>query len=106
MMPVYNLMHVPADTVNYVVTLEANEVMPAAPKWSGSIRIPQIGDKINIRTNMLGDAIVESYFVEDGFLGVSCKLLDAPEWHSKRHPAGSKHHNTAMVFGCEIRSIK
>lgn len=73
-------------------------------KWSGTWPIPQIGDKVSINFNQLGEAIVESYFIEHGYFGLATKLIDAPEWHRKQHDKNSKHHNTALVFGRELLS--
>lgn len=70
-------------------------------KWSGSYPIPQIGQRVQIKINKLGAGTVESYFVEGGYLGVTVRLDDPPEWKIRQHK-GTKHEGIGMVFGIEI----
>lgn len=95
---VYDLPELPADVV---LMLPENVDNESVTKWSGSYPIPKIGDRVRIGFNELGSGAVESYFVEHGFVGVCVKLDNPPAWKRKQH-AGTKHEDTALVFGKEI----
>lgn len=69
--------------------------------WSGNQSDyeipPAIGERVNVDVNKIGPGVVESYFVEAGFLGVNV-VLDKPiPWNDCKN---------AMSFGCEISRIK
>jgi hypothetical protein len=49
-------------------------------KWSASFPLPQIGDRIQITMNGIGEAEVMGYFKEGGVLGVMAKALLPPKW--------------------------
>lgn len=70
--------------------------------WSGCYPIPQIGDRVAINFNELGTGIVESYFVEHGFCGLTVRLDNPPAWKVRQH-AGTRHEGIAMVFGAELK---
>lgn len=70
--------------------------------WSGKFPIPAIGERVFVNMNGFGAGVVESYFVEHGFLGV-CVVVDvAPAWHVKQ-TKGSKYEGKALVFGAELK---
>lgn len=71
-------------------------------KWSGSYPIPQIGERVITTVNGMGSGVVESYFVEHGYLGVLMVLDNPPTWHVNQHK-GTKHEGIAMVFGAELK---
>lgn len=48
--------------------------------WSGSMPLPEVGDKITITMNSIGPARVMGYFMEGGYLGVMTKALRPPKW--------------------------
>jgi hypothetical protein len=98
----YNLSELPES----VVLLSAeNRDDKNVVKWSGLYPIPQIGDKVYINFNQLGSGVVESYFVEHSYMGLTVKLDNAPEWHRKQ-TKGQKWEGKAMVFGQEINVQK
>ncbi|MDD5510469.1 MAG: hypothetical protein PHI12_06655 [Dehalococcoidales bacterium] len=70
--------------------------------WSGKKPLPKIGDKVTINFNQLGTGIVESYFIEDEWLGVRVRLDNEPEWHKKQNP-GRPY---ALVFGLELDPVE
>jgi hypothetical protein len=74
---------------------------PDALKWSGESDPPAVGSMIAINFNGLGQARVTGYFSEAGWLGVLCKLLDAPDWHKRQN----NYDPTAHVFGAEITNL-
>ena len=67
-------------------------------RWSGKKLPPAIGDRVTINFNGLGPGTVESYFIEDRWLGVKVKLDKQPEWHRKQNPG----RDFALVFGREL----
>lgn len=69
----------------------------ASGMWSAKT-LPAIGDKVNVLINGLGMGTVESYFIENEWLGVTVRLDHQPEWHKKQRP----NNPIAMVFGLEI----
>jgi len=66
--------------------------------WSAKT-LPAIGDKVDVLINGLGMGTVESYFIENEWLGVTVRLDHQPEWHKKQRP----NNPIAMVFGFEIQ---
>jgi len=67
--------------------------------WSGKNPVPPaIGERVTINFNGLGPGTVESYFIEDRWLGVKVKLDKQPEWHRKQNPG----RDFALVFGREL----
>jgi hypothetical protein len=84
-----------------VLRTEENSGDESVIKWSGCYPIPQIGQSVRINFNTLGTGVVESYFVEHGYCGVTVRLDKEPEWKIKQHK-GTKHAGIAMVFGLEI----
>jgi hypothetical protein len=72
-------------------------------KWSGEYPIPQIGDRVITTVNGMGSGVVESYFVEHGYVGVLMVLDKPPAWHVNQHK-GTKHEGIAMVFGSELKT--
>lgn len=75
---------------------------PGAIKWSGGAPPPAIGARIIVTINNCGPAIVTGYFVEHGWLGVLCRLLDAPEWHRRQNHGNPLGH----AFGAEIKAAE
>lgn len=101
----YNLKTLPAwETYDYRPTedkvragkYENLDNYPAA-LWSGDQSgvntPPAIGERVTVTVNKIGPGVVESYFIEAGFLGVNVVLDNPIRWN------GCK---TAMSFGCEI----
>jgi len=68
--------------------------------WSGKGPIPDLGTKVEINFNGLGEGVVHSYFVEHGYIGVRVKLDNQPDWHKNQ---GRPPY--AMVFGIEINIV-
>lgn len=60
---------------------------------------PAIGDRIRITMNSCGPAVVTGYFVQDGWLGVRCTLLDPPAWHQRQNNGVTTN---GHVFGPEF----
>lgn len=67
------------------------------PIWSNPNPPPAIGDRVRVRVNGIGMATVESYFIQEGFLGV-CTTVDAWPKHFDRPEASKICH----AFGAEI----
>ncbi len=70
----------------------------AGLKWSGG-RIPRIGEVVEVKINAIGAAVVESYFIEDNWLGLLVKPSNPPEWYVRQKGADASCH----VFGEEIK---
>jgi hypothetical protein len=66
--------------------------------WRCEHPLPRIGDKVEITVNGLGTGTVENYFIEWGWLGITVKLDNEPDWHKVNCP----DFPYAMVFGTEI----
>jgi hypothetical protein len=73
---------------------------PTEGKWSGKAELPDLGTKIKINFNGLGEGVVHSYFVEHGFIGVRVKLDKQPDWHKNQEQPPY-----ALVFGAEIEVL-
>ena len=71
-------------------------------KWSGELPIPAIGERVTTLVNNMGSGVVESYFIEHGYLGVLMVLDSPPEWHIKQCK-GTRHEGIAGVFGSELK---
>lgn len=71
----------------------------APVKWGGKEPPPAIGAEIVVTINRCGPAVVTGYFVEDGWLGLRCKLHNPPEWFVKQN----KGDPNGRVFGPEFR---
>lgn len=95
----YDLQNLPE---GIVARTEENAKDKSLLKWSGTFPIPQIGDSVSINFSELGTGKVESYFVEHGYVGITVRLDNAPEWH-KKQSKGTEFDGIAMVFGREIQ---
>jgi len=69
--------------------------------WSGNEGIPEIGERVKVKVNDIGEGIVVGYFVECGYLGVKVELDEETraEWHKRQNP----DINYALPFGIEIK---
>ena len=74
---------------------------PGKVRWSNVVSPPKIGQVINVKMNSLGHATTTGYFTQDGWLGVLCKLHDAPDWHRQQNDGDPTGH----VFGAELAII-
>ena len=74
---------------------------PGALHWTGKDAPPAIGTEILVTINSCGLATVTGYFCEGGFLGLMCRLHNAPEWHVKQNKGNPNGH----VFGPEFRAV-
>jgi hypothetical protein len=79
---------------------KALDATPGTMRWSNPEPPPAIGEEIIIKMNNCGPAIVTGYFVEHGWLGVRCTLLDPPEWHRKQNNGDA---TGGHIFGAEFR---
>ncbi len=70
-------------------------------KWGRAAAPPEIGARIFVTINNCGPAVVTGYFVEGGWLGLRCRLLNPPEWHIKQNKGNPLGH----VFGPEYRAL-
>jgi hypothetical protein len=70
-------------------------------KWSGDFPVPAIGQAVHVNFNGLGAGVVESYFTEHGYLGLTVKLAAPPDWHRKQ-TKGHWYAGKALIFGKEI----
>ena len=68
--------------------------------WGNALPPPTIGTRVNVIMNGFGPGVVESYFIEHGFLGVRVRPDVRPEWHIKQN---GPDRNYCLVFGTEIR---
>lgn len=71
----------------------------APVKWGGENPPPPIGAEIVVTMNRIGPATVTGYFVEEGWLGLLCRLHSPPEWLVKQNKGATKAH----IFGPEYR---
>jgi hypothetical protein len=61
-------------------------------KWSAPFPLPNIGDRIQITMNGIGEADVVGFFKEEGFVGVMTRALNPPPYlveqreRAKRQP--------------------
>jgi hypothetical protein len=72
-------------------------------KYSVHPRLPEIGERINIHMNGIGQAIVKGYFHEHDWVGVLAKPLKPPKWYveqNKRYKGVLR--DCAGVFGAEF----
>ena len=67
-------------------------------QWGGKLDPPEIGTKIRVNFNNLGEATVTGFFIEEGYFGVKCKPANPPAWWLKQNPGRTEY----MVFGTEI----
>lgn len=67
--------------------------------WAGAKTPPYKGQRVDVLVNDLGTGIVDSYFIERGWLGVKVLLDNPPQWHRRQNP----DRNYCLVFGTEIR---
>lgn len=72
---------------------------PGVCQWGSDRPPPAIGERIIVRINGCGPAIVTGYFVQEGFLGLRCRLENPPEWHRKQNNGNPNGH----VFGPEFK---
>ncbi|GAB3841096.1 hypothetical protein [Hymenobacter jeollabukensis] len=72
--------------------------LPADLIWSGKQPLPAIGERVYIRMNDFGPAVVNYYFHADGFLGVLCTPEVLPDWFKLQSPGVTKVH----AFGVEL----
>lgn len=70
-----------------------------AIRWAGDVPPPAIGTQIIVTINNCGPAIVTGYFIEDNWLGLLCRLLDAPAWHKRQNKGDPLGH----AFGPEFK---
>ena len=68
------------------------------PVWSNDKAPPAIGDRVRIRVNGIGMATVDSYFEQDGFLGVKTTVDAWPAPFNRNQDAD----HTCHAFGAEI----
>lgn len=71
-------------------------------RWSNATQLPQIGDRVQVTFNKLGDGTIIAFFEEHGFIGVVVKPDQRPDWHVKQN--GDTHPNYT-VFGAEIKFL-
>ena len=69
-------------------------------KWTGKLSIPKVGDKLKVVINGIGEAVVQSYFVECKYLGAIVKPLNPPKWYISQNGKNAVCH----VFGAEVTS--
>lgn len=79
---------------------EPNEVPTDKALWSGKAPPPEVGTKVNVTFNGLGEALITGYVVVDGYLGVMAQLDEhsRPAWHRENNP----ENNPAVLFGREL----
>lgn len=75
---------------------------PPEGKWSGTMPIPSVGQRVKVNMNDFGEGVVVAYFVEHGYVGVEVDLDKQPEWHLKQN--GPDRH--VMVFGIEVKVME
>lgn len=108
----YDLDNLPGNVLNINPTLENIDRYQAVKEsgekilWGNETYVPIIGDTVKIKFNDLGTGLVESYFVEHGWLGVCVKLDKVPEWKRKQQKDDPRRAEVALVFGAEIEKVK
>ena len=89
----------------YVNGLPVNK--GTAPIWGQFRNVemdpPAIGERIKVRINNLGNAVVTMYFIEGGYLGVCVKYDSPPDWLVKQCRNDSP---TGHLFGPEIMPLE
>jgi hypothetical protein len=73
-----------------------------AIRWSNPTHPPKVGQVIAVTINGCGPAIVTGYFTQDGWLGVTNRLIDPPDWFLKQNGGNVTGHS----FGAEIRPLE
>jgi hypothetical protein len=66
--------------------------------WSNTNPPPAIGDRVRIRVNGIGMATVESYFEQEGYLGILTTVDAWPTFFAKQNGEDRSCH----AFGAEI----
>ena len=67
-------------------------------RWSGKGAVPAIGASVHVGLNNIGPGTVESYFAEEGWLGVMVSLKNPPEWYIRQNGADAHAH----IYGSEM----
>ena len=70
--------------------------------WISNKPFPQVGDKINVKVNSIGESVVLKYFVEYGFIGLLVQPIDPPAWYVKQNGADEPCH----VFPAEVEELQ
>ena len=70
-------------------------------KWSNAAPPPAIGERVYVTMNSLGTAVVESYQVLHGWLGLNVRFTNPPDWFVNQNKRNHRD-NTGLVFGAEI----
>ncbi len=99
---VYEIKEFPFATFVGYMTLEERKVVAGFKHTF--VNIPTIGQKVTITMNNLGQGVVDSFFIEHGYVGVIVKLDSEtqPIWHKKQNK-GSRFEGKALVFGAEVK---
>lgn len=89
-----------------------------AMRWSGKGPIPQIGDRVKVTMNRIGEAEVKGYFVSwgggsDWYVGVMALPLKPPAYYTRQTAEAKKNPNNprwmgegiGCFFGTEIKGV-
>jgi len=75
-------------------------------KWSGTMPLPAIGDRVYVRMNSIGWANVSGYAEVEGFLGLMVSPENPPDWYVKQVKAHKAEHEKALKMTEEKRKIE
>ena len=62
----------------------------------------QIGDRVKVTFNGLGDGTVIAFWTNAGYMGLEIQPDQRPEWHIKQNGGA---HPTYLVFGAEVKKL-
>jgi hypothetical protein len=75
-------------------------------KWSAKFPLPKIGDRIFVRMNGIGWAVVKGYFASEDYLGVMTKATKPPAYLRQQHRRNAKDMSKPQWIregiGCEF----
>lgn len=69
--------------------------------WSNDDTPPAVNERIELRINCLGKAVVQGYVVIYGYLGVMVKLEDPPAWFVRQNNGNVP----CVAYGAEIQRL-
>lgn len=94
--------HVVVQTVPaYEFKTERTQVPRRVAIWSNDDAPPAVNERIELRINCLGKAVVQGYVVICGYLGVMVKLKNPPDWFVRQNGGNV----SCVAYGAEIQRL-
>lgn len=89
------------------VALDDQKFVPLGTSFEDD-RIPNVGDRVYVRVNDIGNGVVIGHFAMHGYLGVIVGCDKAPSWATpeQRECATDEFEYVVEVFGAEITLLE